>query len=179
MKFRKTIQLFFLTVVNLVILQAAQAQEGSSITVNAGGGSYKSEQVLLDWSIGELSRIDTRVSENKVLLVTQGILQPDHGRQLIMVTDPGFAPGEVRILPNPVKTHLQVQFSLRQAGRIRCLLYGTRGEQVLRSEFHYYGYGYTQGINMTHLPAGTYYLNVELEPVAGSARKGSFKIIKL
>ena len=160
-------------------LQEAKAQEGSSVTVNAGGGGFKNDQFQVEWSIGELARIDSRVSDDRTFLVTQGILQPEHGRQLIMVSDPGFAAGEVRILPNPVRTLLQVQFSLRQAGKIRSLLFGTRGEQVFRNEFHYYGYGYTQSINMMQLAAGTYYLYVELEPVAGSIRKGSFKIIKI
>lgn len=179
MKFQKPLKLFLMGL-GCCISFGLAAQQRTSSTVNAGGGSFRNDHYQVDWSIGELARIDTRISDNKVLLVTQGLLQPDFGGQLVMVSDPGFAPGEVKILPNPVRSLLQVQFSLRQIGRIRCILYSAKGERVFQSQFQYYGYGYTQTINMTKLATGGYYLYVELEPVEGSVvRKGSFKIIKI
>jgi hypothetical protein len=156
------------------------AQDSHSGTVNAAGGSFGNDKLIVDWSIGELSRIDTKASPNNSLLVTQGLLQPDLGRQVVFVADPAFAPGEIKILPNPVKSILQLQLSLRQVGYVRCMLFSEKGQRMYQTSFTYYGYGYTQSINMAKLATGTYFLYIELEPTEGPVvRKGSFKILKI
>lgn len=163
-----------------VFSSVAYSQDAHTAIVNSAGGTHSTDQFTLDWSVGELVRIDTRFSENKALILTQGLLQPDLGRQLILVTEPTFAPGEIRILPNPVRSILQVQFGGRHAGYIRCMLYDNKGVRMGQAGFQYYGHGYTQSFNMSKLAAGQYYLYVELEPVVGSqVRKGGYKIIKL
>lgn len=157
----------------------SQAQQVSTGTVNVSGSGFSNDNIVVDWSVGELVRIDTRYSESKSFLLTQGFLQPDFARPLVMVTDPSFAPGEVKLLPNPVKTILKVQFSMRQSGYLRYMVFSQTGSKMMQSGFHYYGYGYTQSIDMTGYTAGVYYLYVELEPVAGSkVKKGSYKVIK-
>lgn len=164
----------------LFCTQLAFSQDASSSVINVAGGSFSNDRMVIEWSIGELVRIDTRHSENKSIILTQGFLQPDLGRQVVLATDPLFAPGEVKILPNPVRSLLQVQFAGRQAGYMRCMLYDERGVRLTQSGFHYFGYGYTHTINMTKLAGGNYILYVELEPVTGpQVKKGSYKIIKL
>ncbi|MBL7769941.1 MAG: hypothetical protein JNK20_13240 [Flavipsychrobacter sp.] len=160
--------------------QLVNSQDLSTAIVNTGGGHFNNDKIVVEWSIGELVRIDTRQSENKSLILTQGLLQPDLGRQLILVSDPAFAPGEIKILPNPVRSLLQVQISGRQPGYMRCMLYDEKGIRLTQVGFQYYGYGHTQSINMTRLAAGNYVLYVELEPVTGSQiKKGSYKIVKI
>lgn len=160
--------------------QLAKSQDLSTAIVNIGGGQFSNDKLVIEWSVGELVRVDTRQSENKALILTQGLLQPDLGRQLILASDPTFAPGEVKILPNPVKSLLQVQLSGRQAGYMRCMLYDEKGIRLTQAGFQYYGYGFTQTINMTRLAAGNYFLYFELEPVTGSQiKKGSYKIVKI
>jgi hypothetical protein len=164
------------------LMQSVQAQQihSSNGSVNSGGGSFSNDRVSIDWSIGEMLRIDTRISENKHLVVTQGLLQPDIGPQVVFVTDPNFAKGEIRILPNPVKSILKVQFTLKQVGRMKCMLFSDKGERLYQTTFNYYGYGYMQEINMMKLTNGSYFLYVELEPVEGPViRKGSFKVLKI
>lgn len=164
----------------LLLSQLSICQDAHSSAINSTGGTFSNDKMVIEWSVGELVRIDTRISENKSLLLTQGLLQPDLGRQLILVSDPSFAAGEIKILPNPVRSLLQVQISGRQAGYMRCMLYDEKGVRLTQSGFQYYGYGYTQTINMTKLAGGNYFLYVELEPVTGSqVRKGSYKIVKL
>jgi hypothetical protein len=86
----------------------------------------------------------------------------------------------VKILPNPVRSLLQVQFSAREAGFMRCMLYDAKGVRQGEASFHYYGYGHTQTFDMTRLSGGNYFLFVELEPVSGpTKKKGSYKIVKL
>jgi hypothetical protein len=159
---------------------AASAQEESSGTVNSAGGSFSNDKFTIDWSLGELLKIDTRISVNEAFMVSQGLLQPSYTTPIIFVRDPSFAKGDVKILPNPVKSILQVQFTLRQIGRMRCMLYTEKGERLFETAFAYYGYGYTQNINMSKYPNGNYFLYVELEPVMESTiRKGSFKVLKI
>ena len=180
MKLNCTIKLLFLFLLGNFGFTDINAQANSSGTINSAGGVYTSDKLMVDWSIGELSRIDTKLSQNSALLVTQGILQPELGQQVVFVSDPSFAPGEVQILPNPVKSILQLQLSLRQIGYVRCMLFSESGQRLFQTGFTYYGYGYTQSINMTKLSTGNYFLYVELEPTAGPVvRKSSFKILKI
>lgn len=169
-----------IAIVSCFALQPVFAQDNLTGAVNATGGSFTNDKMIVDWSIGELARIDTKLSASSALLVTQGLLQPELGRQVVFVRDPAFAPGEIRILPNPVKSIVQFQLTLRQVGYVRAMLFSEKGERLYQTAFTYYGYGYTQAINMTKLATGTYFLYVELEPVEGAVvRKGSFKILKI
>jgi hypothetical protein len=170
-----------IAVVSCFALSPVFAQDNSLTgAVNATGGSFANDKMVVDWSIGELARIDTKLSASQALLVTQGLLQPELGRQVVYVTDPAFAPGEIKILPNPVKSIVQFQLTLRQIGQVRAMLFSEKGQRLYQTSFLYYGYGYTQSINMTKLATGTYFLYVELEPVEGPVvRKGSFKILKI
>jgi hypothetical protein len=180
MKFNCILKTFLSLLVGGLVSFSSKAQDSQNGTINSSGGSFSNDKIVIDWSIGELSRIDTKISGNNTLLVTQGLLQPDLGRRVIFVSDPAFAPGEVKILPNPVKSILQLQLSLHQVGYVRCVLFSEKGERLYQTGFTYYGYGYTQSINMTKLATGTYFLYVELEPTEGPVvRKGSFKILKI
>jgi hypothetical protein len=171
---------FLSTMLGCLLFGLVSGQTPSTTVINSGGGSFASDRLMVDYSIGELTRIDTRNSGNNALIVTQGFLQPDLGRQVVFVADPSFVPGEVKILPNPVRSILQLQLSLRQIGYIRCMLFSEKGERLFQTGFTYYGFGYNQSINMTKLVSGTYFLYVELEPVQGPVvRKGSFKILKI
>ncbi|ULQ57306.1 T9SS type A sorting domain-containing protein [Flavihumibacter rivuli] len=166
--------------VGVLAVTGANAQDGSSGTVNVTGGSATNDKFSLEWSIGELTLIDTRMSPNKAFMVTQGLLQPSFVPALVMVRDPGFAKDEIRILPNPVRSQLQIQCLVQQLGKMKYMLYTENGQRMLQNSFNYYGYGTMHTINMTKLAAGTYMLYLELEPIEGSVvRKGVFKIIKV
>lgn len=157
-----------------------QAQEGTSVAVNAAGGSFKNDQFSSDWSLGELVRIDTRIADSKIFMLTQGLLQPDMNGLVLISEEPSFAAGEVKILPNPVKSILQVQISVNQPGNLKCMLFTAKGEKLAQQAYAYYGYGVTESFNMTKLAAGYYFLYVELEPLkGGTVRKGGYKVIKI
>ncbi|HQD11197.1 MAG TPA: hypothetical protein PLQ65_16110, partial [Flavihumibacter sp.] len=102
-------QLLLTGVFSLFLAASSLAQEGTTVTNNSAGGSFKNDQLMTDWSIGELVRIDTRIADNKSFLLTQGLLQPDNNGLMTISDEPSFAPGEVKILPNPVRSILQVQ----------------------------------------------------------------------
>src|SRR5213592_3513930 len=104
MKFRK-----FKTNIPLLLISMAwalagkaQSQCNASHTINSGSGSFTNNQYSIDWSIGELIRVDSRLSDDKKLFVTSGILQPVDYKSGYLVSDPGFSESEVKILPNPV-----------------------------------------------------------------------------
>ncbi|MFT4023209.1 MAG: hypothetical protein QM664_05425 [Flavihumibacter sp.] len=173
-------QLLFTGSFLLLLATGSRAQEGTTLVGNVAGSSFKNDQLMTDWSVGELMRIDTRVADNKAFMLTQGLLQPDYNGLLTTSAEPGFAPGEVRILPNPVRSVLQVQVSVNQQGNLNCMLFTSKGEKLAQKSYAYYGYGTTESFNMTKLAAGYYFLYVELEPLQGGVvRKGAYKIIKI
>ncbi|GAO43608.1 hypothetical protein [Flavihumibacter petaseus] len=163
-----------------LLANAASAQEGSTAVNNASGGTFKNNLYYVDWSVGELTRIDTRTSDNKVFMLTQGILQPDPSGTLVISDEPVFTKDEVKILPNPVRSNLQVQIDVKQPGNLKCILFTAKGEKLAQQSYAYYGYGVQETFNMTKLAAGNYFLYVELEPLKGGiVRKGAYKIIKI
>lgn len=180
MNLNRTRKIFLTGSCFLLVALSGLAQEGTSIVNNSAGGSFKNSQFMADWSLGELLRIDTRIADNKVFMLTQGLLQPDVNGLVAISDEPSFAPGEVKILPNPVRSVLQVQVSVNQPGNLNCMLFGAKGERLGQKSYAYYGYGTTESFNMTKLSAGYYFLYVELEPLEGGVvRKGAYKIIKI
>ena len=69
-----------LTTTGLLLLGIwASAQTATPTVTNAGGGAYNNPNSYFryfEWSIGELTLINTVTSADKSLVVYQGVLQP-------------------------------------------------------------------------------------------------------
>jgi hypothetical protein len=63
----------------ILFLSKGWTQSVTPSITNAGGGSYVDQYSYLryfDWSIGELTLIDTKASQDSSIFVYQGVLQP-------------------------------------------------------------------------------------------------------
>lgn len=156
------------------------AQSVTPAVVNIAGNSFQHKHYVLEWSVGEMAIINQMNSSFGNLIISNGFLQPyTHNPALINVA-PAFGPEEIRILPNPTKDVVEINFLTAQKGKVSFVLADARGRIIYKKEFDSYGHGRIEHIDMRRMTGGTYFLRIELVAISGSvSKKGSYKIIKL
>jgi hypothetical protein len=164
-----------------VLLIMGSSLSGQTITpdvINSTGGSHSKGYYVIDWSVGELALVNTM--QGSIYIVSNGFLQPFTHDPAINNTNQFFGGDEIRILPNPTRNVLEVDFRTKHQGRVSMLLFDATGHNLYTREFISYGYGYIQKIDMTAYNHGTYFLQINLNPITGYTRKtGTYKIVKL
>ena len=162
----------------LLLLQFhVNGQSVSSSVVNSTGSSYAQGYYNIEWSVGELAIVNTLQSQDGKLVVSSGFLQPDQPQQHL---SHHFTPDEIKILPNPTYSKLELNISTRQQGVLRIQLFDAGGKSLKTAQLASSGVASIERIDMINYPSGTYVVRIDLDPAPGSVRKtGSYKIIKL
>jgi len=158
----------------------AFSQTISPAVVNSTGGSFSNNDYSLDWSIGEMALVNEFRSLNSTYTFTNGFLQPLG--LFPRATGRKFADYEIRILPNPTRDNLQINFQTLEQGQMRFVLHDISGQILYTREFVATGGFHSEKINMTGLSNGTYTLYIVLttsnsEPLRNIT--GTYKILKL
>jgi Secretion system C-terminal sorting domain len=173
MKTRMTSVLFL-----VILVSSVSAQTIAPDVINSAGGSYKKAYHIIDWSIGELALVNTM--ENSRYIITNGFIQPFTNDPNLADNNPVFGEEEIRILPNPTRDMLEVNFRTKHQGRVSMILVDVAGHILYTKEFTSNGYGHIEKVNMTAFRQGTYFLQINLNPIVGYTRKrGAYKITKL
>lgn len=143
--------------------------------VNAGGGGGSLAGRTFDFSIGEMTRIQTAAGTN--LIVTEGLLQPSAEEGSEIARQP-LSIDALRVYPNPAADILNLQPRLQQGGILHCRLTDLQGRLLLQKRFELSNGNEKQQINVSGLAAGNYLLQATVSQ--GSAQyTNSFKIQKL
>lgn len=157
---------------------------GQSITpqtINIAGGSYKQGYYNIDWSVGELSLVCQLQSNDGLLVLTNGLIQPftDHPEKTNYSRN--FSDEEIRILPNPTHDVLEVNYLSVMRGPVLFRLFDVAGRLMYQKQTNSYGIGFIERIDMTSFKAGTYMLHISVNSIdAGAFKKsGGYKIVKL
>ena len=154
------------------------AQTSTPAVINSAGGSYQKGYHIIDWSIGELALVTTM--ENSQYIITNGFIQPFTNDPIVADYNLLFGEEEIRILPNPTRNMLEVNFRTKHRGRVSMKLIDATGITLYTKEFTSNGHGHIEKVNMTAFRQGTYFLQINLIPVMGTTRKrGAYKIVKL
>ena len=153
------------------------AQTIRPTVLNTAGGTHSFGYTQIDWSVGEIPLVNTAGGQGVV--VTNGVLQSFTEKTGSTDYSSAFTPDEIRVFPNPATHYVEVNFFVRQTGRINFRLYNSLGQLLFDRSFQNYGLGRIERINVQQLPATEYFLHVVLEPESGLRRKGGYKIIKL
>jgi hypothetical protein len=83
-------------------------------------------------------------------------------------------------LPNPTYDKVEINFLTIQQGVLHIAIFDANGKNIISRKTVSYGIGSIERFNLTGLASGTYFINIELNPVPGSVKKtGNYKIIKL
>jgi len=153
--------------------------------LNSTGGNYvnRGNPVLPNfsfiWSVGEVTMIETFTTNNRLNILTQGLLQPFTDKDLQTIPIQGFTKEEIKVYPIPVNTLLQFDLFSNDTGRLVIQLYDILGHTLGVREFQYNTLPVNQKIDFSKYASGTYLLRVSLYN-NGSLKKNSvFKILKL
>ncbi len=172
----RKMRLIFLAV-GIFFSLAAFSQSVTPAILNSTGGTNMFTFYRFEWSFGEATAIETMSAPT--LWVTNGVLQPGTHNPATISTTSGWDKDEIKILPNPTKGNLEIDFFSKQKGKISMNLLDASGRLLSTKQFDYYGVGRIEKMNLTRFPSGSYFLNIILEPFSGSvAKKGAFGIVK-
>ena len=154
----------------------SKSQSITSSVLNASGNTYTQGYYSIDWSIGEMAVVESMSAANGSNTITNGFLQPN---PLAEYTAQKFTPDEIRILPNPTYDKVEINFLTAQKGALYIAIFDGGGKNIISRKTVSYGIGSIERFNLTGFAAGTYFINIELDPAQGSVKKtGNYKIIK-
>lgn len=129
--------------------------------VNTTGGSIGNTEILIEWSLGEMS---ITTIGNSSHLVTQGFLQPNLEKQV--ATEGIVIAADILAFPNPVTDYLYL--SAKNSEKWQIEIFDVAGKMIIRTDFQ-------PKLDLQSLKPGLYIVSL-------LDRKGlpltSFKIIK-
>ena len=96
--------------------------------VNNTGGSFENTEMLIEWSLGEMSI--TTIS-NAAHLVTQGFLQPNLEKQV--GTEAIAIEADILAFPNPVTDYLYL--SAKNSDKWQIEIFDVVGKMIIRTDF--------------------------------------------
>ena len=169
----KTVALSALLFLQLFV----KGQSVSASVLNSAGNSYSQGYYSLEWSVGELAIVEPMKSNDGLLIISNGFLQPG-----LPLSNPisQFSGDELKILPNPTYNKIEINLSTSQQGVLTTQVYDSKGKLVRTGKCSSNGVPIVEKINLTGVAAGTYFLRVDLAPSIGfSPKTGSYKIVKL
>jgi Secretion system C-terminal sorting domain len=146
---------------------SALAQSATPTVTNAGGGSYNdpnSYYRYFEWSIGELTLINTVASADSSVVVYQGVLQPCTDKPGFSVFEDVFAPGDFKLFPNPTTGQFEINFFIRESGMLTLEMTDVSGKTLEKRSFRYYGCCRVEHYDISNLPAGVYFVIATLTP---------------
>lgn len=166
----------------------AGAQSVGPSVLNTAGGTYDnpSSYHRFEWSLGELVLINTFAPPDSSVIVTQGVLQP--------CTDkPGNSPltllfdkGDYRVFPNPTTGPFEVNFFVRETGRMNLQLVDATGRVLQQRSYQYNGCCRIDLFDLSSAPNGVYMVTAELKPDRRRPgdnleiiRRGAFRVVKI
>lgn len=176
----------------ILLLLASAGSYAQSVTpvtaFNAAGGSYYKNGTYhrFEWSFGEAAVVNTIAPADNSFIVTQGVLQPVTEKSSLSPYIVFFAKGEYFIFPNPTQGRFEVNFMVRQSGRLELQLTDIYGKLLQKKAIRYPGQGHIEHYDLSSYPNGTYFVIATLTPDTPRPgdnkqviRHSGFKIIKL
>lgn len=151
-----------------------QAQVWHSATVNATGGSAQLSGNTYEWSIGEMTLVNTVSTAN--LVVTQGLLQPI--LNTTGIKHPELSANQLQVYPNPTKDIVFIKPNLTPNTSLTLIVYDISGRAFFRTTKVLKTGTEVQTVDLGKYAAGNYLLDIVAGTSAAST-KNTFKIQKL
>jgi hypothetical protein len=156
------------------------SQSVTPATLNATGGTNFFTFYRFEWSFGESMAITTMESTSNII-VTNGLLQPGTDQPATVNNTNVWDADEIKILPNPFRNNLEIDFFSKQQGKVTLNFIDESGRFLAQRQFDYYGTGRIEIWNLDKYPSGAYFLNISLAPTGNVsvAKHGIYKVIKI
>jgi hypothetical protein len=163
------------------------AQSIKPFVFNVAGGSYNdpSSYYRFEWSIGEMTLIESLAPSDSLILVTHGLLQPLTdivGKSNLSLI---FGSGEYRLFPNPTPGKFELDFFVRESGYMEMQLTDGNGKILEHREYEYKNCCRIEYFDLSRYPAGTYYVVARLSPDRKRSdnhsviRRSAFRVVKI
>lgn len=162
-----------LVIIWLLAATGAYAQNNGPSTINASGGTKQIGSNTFEWSIAEMTVINTFSSASLVL--TQGVLQPMVWPTSISNTT--FRNGDMHIYPNPVENDLTLDCNFSNGGNLNYSLLDMTGKLIRTSDVQLHNGKEKINISFSGLATGDYLLRV-IYNQQGTNSVASYKISK-
>jgi Secretion system C-terminal sorting domain len=150
------------------------AQGIAPATQNVAGGTVTFGSTVIDWSVGEMSAVNTALSN--AVIVTQGVLQP------VKIIKAGIEAesicAEFSVFPNPTKNEINVAGKYVIGANLSYLLMDSRGSVVKTGTIYQAAPHYNCRISLSGVSAGEYFLNIKTENNFGSFVNKVYKVEK-
>lgn len=182
-------RLLILLLLICLVSATANGQSATPTVTNAGGGSYNDPNSYVryfEWSIGELTLINTVATSDSAVVVYQGVLQPCTDKPGYTAIAGDFLPGDFKIMPNPNTGQFEINFFVRESGQMDLELVDMLGRVFQRRSFRYYGCCRIEHFDISNLPAGVYMVSATLTPdpfdnpnMRQTKRHSGLKVIKI
>lgn len=156
----------------LMIFYNTQGQTVGPSTLNAAGGSGTIGSNVYEFSIAEMTLVNTLSNAN--IIVTQGVLQPNQNG--IGIKDFESVVGSINVYPNPTQNVIHIDVKPMVDLELDYVLVDISGKTLFAASLPKNSSTETQTIDLQYLPAGTYTLMVSAK---NTDLRTSFKIEKV
>lgn len=155
---------------------AASAQPAMyTSTINAAGGYGNISGNNYEWSVGEMTLVNTASASN--IIVTQGVLQPAQGTGDVSSTK--LITDNVHVYPVPATGTVTVQYNFPASGKLYYELTDITGKSILQKEVPVQPGSAQQTIDLEQLSNAVYMLHIRLDATDGRQSMSSFKLEKI
>ena len=164
-----------------ITLGMASSKVFAQNTLNVTGHSARINGMTFDYSIGEMTLVNTSKSGN--LIVTQGLLQPSNGSAATdgQVNGQGLnnLADRINVYPNPTQNVLYVETEETLVSEYGLHLCDATGKVVLSKEGQTVVGANRFTLDLQSFAGGNYYLMVRKPGTDGKPQTYSFKIQKV
>ena len=143
--------------------------------MNATGGTNTLGIWEYDWSIGEMTMVNTYYGSS--VIVTQGLLQNDLHIN-VKVADVTLSQ-HLQVFPNPATSTVNVQYIATGDGQLTYRLMDITGRIIMSNTSAVKQGMTTEQLNISDLAAASYMLEVSTKDNSNTGASTSFKIEKL
>jgi hypothetical protein len=184
----RRIRLLCLAVFLATCLPYAQSQGVTPSVFNVAGGSYDNQSSYhrFEWSLGELVLINTFAPADSSVIVTQGVLQPCTDKIGHSPLTLFFDKGDYKLFPNPTVGPFELNFFVRETGRMNLQLVDATGRILQQRSYQYNGCCRIDLFDLTSFPNGVYMVTAELKPDHNRpgdnleiVRRGAMRVVKI
>ncbi|MBS1771490.1 MAG: T9SS type A sorting domain-containing protein [Bacteroidetes bacterium] len=163
-------RMFYLIVAWLAAIQA-YAQPA---TLNASGGTYTTATAAFDWSVGEMTLVNTATAPS--IIITQGILQPlesSSGVNDVSVKN------KLKLYPNPASTMVHLDYDAGANQSLSYKLTDITGQLIAEKNIDLNSGNNSVQIDVSALASAAYMLTVIIKDKTATLITSSYKIQKL
>ncbi len=159
----------------LFVTSYIRGQSISPSTLNGTGGSKVIGTDTYEWSVAEMTLVNTASASN--IIVTQGVLQPAPPPTGIKTEN--MLTRSLQVYPNPASHIVYLQYNFPTTGKLNYVLQDITGKLISRKEIATAAGQNKEELNLGGLANASYMLYISYEPTNGTVERTSFKLDKI